>query len=51
MLLIIEQLQVAEKIQELKRQQQLKTELEIAFKTGDQEKVKKLKAKLEPDEK
>jgi len=40
-----------EKIQEMKRQQQLKTELEIAFKTGDQEKVKKLKAKLEPDEK
>ena len=40
-----------EKIQEMKRQQQLKAELEIAFKTGDQEKVKKLKAKLEPEAK
>ena len=40
-----------EKVQEMKRQQQLKAELEMAFKTGDQEKVKKLKAKLEPEEK
>ena len=40
-----------EKVQEMKRQQQLKAELEVAFKTGDQEKIKKLKAKLEPEPK
>ena len=31
-----------EKIQEMKRQQQLKAELEIAFKTGDTEKIAEL---------
>ena len=40
-----------EKIQEMKRQQLLKAELAVAFKTGDQEKIKKLKAKLEPEAK
>ena len=39
-----------EKVEEMKRQQVLKAELEMAFKTGDTEKVKKLKAKLEPEE-
>ena len=40
-----------EKILQMKHQQQIKAELEMAFKMGDQEKVKKLKAKLEPEEK
>jgi hypothetical protein len=40
-----------EKIEEMKRQQMLKAELAVAFKTGDAEKIKKLKAKLEPDAK
>ena len=39
------------KIEEMKAQAALRTELEIAYKTGDQAKVKKLKKKLEPEEK
>ena len=39
-----------EKIEEMKRQQLLKHELELAFKTGDEEKRKKLQKRLEPED-
>lgn len=41
----------AQKIAEMRHQEQLKVEMEIAFRTGDREKYSKLKDKLQPDEK
>ena len=40
-----------EKVREMKRQAELQSQMQVAFKTGDRETYKRLKAKLEPDEK
>ena len=40
-----------EKVEEMKNQARLKREMEVAFRMGDQEKVKRLQRRLEPDEK
>jgi len=40
-----------EKIEEMKMQAQLKMEMNLAFKTGDEETKRRLMKKLEPDEK
>mmetsp|Transcript_33446 Transcript_33446/g.38079 ORF Transcript_33446/g.38079 Transcript_33446/m.38079 type:complete len:270 (+) Transcript_33446:3-812(+) len=39
----------SDKLQDMKRQRDLQAELQHAFKTGDKEKVRKIKQKLEPD--
>lgn len=40
-----------DKIEEMKGQTRLKREMEVAFRMGDQDKVKRLQRRLEPDEK
>jgi hypothetical protein len=41
----------AAKVQEMKHQSSLRAEMQVAFKTGDQATYRRLKEKLEPDEK
>jgi hypothetical protein len=41
----------AQKIAAMRHQEQMKVEMEIAFRTGNREKYSKLKEKLQPDEK
>ncbi len=40
----------SDKVQEMRQQELLRSEMQVAYKQGDVEKVKKLEARLKPDE-